>query len=52
MTSEISKEELIKLYENLSNTNDESRKLKPITINSYVTTIMKIAKDMNKPLTV
>ena len=52
MTSEISKEELIKLYENLSNTNDESRKLKPITINAYVTTIMKIAKDMNKPLTV
>lgn len=52
MTSEISKDELIKLYENLSNTNDDSRKLKPITINAYVTTVMKIAKDMNKPLSV
>jgi integrase len=52
MTSEISKDELIKLYENLSNTNDDSRKLKQNTINAYVTTIMKIAKDMNKPLSV
>lgn len=52
MTSEISKDDLIKLYENLSNTNDDSRKLKPITINAYVTTVMKIAKDMNKPLSV
>ena len=51
MTSELSKIDLIKLYEkNLNNTNDELRKLKPITINTYVTTVMKIAKDMNKPL--